>query len=130
MICNRCRAENPDDKKFCGECGSALEPKAGPVAVPGEEGAFFCARHKREVTRVRCGRCETPICPRCTVFGPAGVRCRDCARNRVPIRPMGVLHEATRPFGDPQGAGRTIWYLAIWAFILSLFSGFFGGRDS
>ena len=127
MICAQCRAENPDDKKYCGECGHALV-STPERPVPGEEGAFYCARHKREVTRVRCGRCDTPICPRCTVHGPAGVRCRACASNRLPIRPMGVLHEATRPFGDPQGAGRAVWYLALWAFVLSLLSGFFGGH--
>jgi len=31
---------------------------------------------------------------------------------------------------NPQGAGRAVWYMAIWAFFISLFSGFFGGgRD-
>src|SRR5215472_4877017 len=128
MICRKCSASNPEDKRFCGDCGSALEATPGPVAVEGEEGAWYCARHNKEITRVRCGRCETPICTRCAVHGPAGVRCRACARNRVPIRPMGMLHEATRPFGDPQSAGRAVWYLAIWAFVLSLFSGFFGGH--
>ncbi len=127
LFCKNCSAENTDDKKFCGECGTALEAAAGPVAVPGEDGAFYCDRHKKVVTRVRCGRCEKPICPRCTVFGPAGTRCRDCARNRVPIRPMGVLHEVTRSIDSP-GPARTVWYLAIWSLFLHIFSGLFGGR--
>jgi hypothetical protein len=38
-----------------------------------------CARHPDTETHLRCGRCEKPICPQCTVFGPAGARCRDCA---------------------------------------------------
>jgi len=37
-----------------------------------------CARHKVE-TFLRCGKCETPICPDCMVVSPAGTRCRDCA---------------------------------------------------
>jgi hypothetical protein len=132
MQCQRCEATNADGQKFCGQCGNQLiAPTPSPVvAVPGEEGAYYCGRHKKEATRVRCGRCETPICTRCAVHGPAGVRCRECARNRVPVRPMGVVHEVGRTIGDPQSAGRAVWYMAIWAFFISLFSGFLGGgRD-
>lgn len=38
-----------------------------------------CARHPDVETQLRCGKCDTPICPECTVFGPAGARCKDCA---------------------------------------------------
>jgi hypothetical protein len=51
--------------------------------VPGEPGVFFCARHRNVKTRLRCGRCEKPICPKCTKFGPTGARCADCASNRT-----------------------------------------------
>ncbi len=125
MTCYKCKAENPADDKFCGQCGAALAP--APVPVPNMEGAFYCQRHKREPTLIKCGRCDKPICVRCTVNGPAGIRCRDCARNRVPVRPMGVLHDATRSLSAP-GAGRTVWYLAIWYFIISIFTGGFGGH--
>ena len=40
-----------------------------------------CERHKVE-TLLRCGRCEKPICPDCTVMGPVGARCRDCSALR------------------------------------------------
>lgn len=50
--------------------------------VPDEPGVYWCARHKNVKTRLRCGRCETPICPKCTVMGPTGARCRNCASNR------------------------------------------------
>ncbi len=39
-----------------------------------------CARHRGVVTRLRCAVCETPICPRCAVEAPIGMRCPDCAR--------------------------------------------------
>ena len=42
----------------------------------------FCARHPRTETVLRCGRCETPICPRCLVQTPVGSRCPDCANVR------------------------------------------------
>src|SRR5437667_7912823 len=39
-----------------------------------------CAAHPGTETVLRCGKCETPICPRCLVQTPVGARCRDCAR--------------------------------------------------
>lgn len=122
MICQKCQAGNAEGQKFCGQCGEALAPAVAPVPVPGEEGAYYCARHPKAVTRLRCGRCEAPICPRCTVHTPAGTRCRACAKNKVAARPMGVLHAAGRVVADgTQTAGRRVWYLALWYLILSLF---------
>jgi len=39
----------------------------------------MCARHPDVETGLACGRCETPICPRCLVYTPAGTRCATCA---------------------------------------------------
>jgi hypothetical protein len=64
---------------------STLTEQPSPSAaleVPGEDGVYFCARHKSVHTRLRCGRCEAPICPKCTVMTPVGARCRDCGTNR------------------------------------------------
>jgi hypothetical protein len=45
----------------------------------------YCARHPQVETYLRCGRCNTPICPRCLVQTPVGARCRDCANvSRLP----------------------------------------------
>lgn len=41
-----------------------------------------CVNHPNEITFVRCGRCESPICVRCMVDTPVGKKCRACARNR------------------------------------------------
>jgi hypothetical protein len=38
-----------------------------------------CARHPSVETELACGKCETPICPKCLVYTPVGARCRDCA---------------------------------------------------
>lgn len=38
-----------------------------------------CARHPGVETALRCGRCETPICPQCMVMTPVGARCPDCS---------------------------------------------------
>lgn len=40
----------------------------------------YCAKHKKTPTNVRCGRCDTPVCPQCLVFAPVGVRCSDCGK--------------------------------------------------
>lgn len=129
MNCWHCQAENPTENQFCGKCGKVMEAKPEAVAVEGQPGVYYCARHKKETTRVRCGKCETPICTRCMVHGPAGVRCRDCARNRVPIRARGVLHEVGRTMENgAQGAGRVVWYMVLINFVVSLFSGLFGGH--
>lgn len=39
-----------------------------------------CARHPRVETALRCGRCGTPICPRCLIQTPVGARCPTCAQ--------------------------------------------------
>jgi hypothetical protein len=38
-----------------------------------------CARHPRTQTDLTCGRCDTPICPRCLVHTEVGIRCPKCA---------------------------------------------------
>ena len=45
-------------------------------------GYMYCYRHPKTETAVRCGKCDRPICPRCMVPGPAGMRCPDCAALR------------------------------------------------
>lgn len=45
-----------------------------------EEGPVRCARHPDTETNLRCGKCGTPICPKCMVQTPVGARCPDCAR--------------------------------------------------
>jgi hypothetical protein len=38
-----------------------------------------CARHRNVETYLRCGKCGTPICPKCLVHTPVGARCPKCA---------------------------------------------------
>lgn len=38
-----------------------------------------CAQHPNVETELRCGRCDTPICPRCLVQSPVGARCKSCS---------------------------------------------------
>lgn len=44
-----------------------------------------CATHPDIETNLRCGKCDKPICPKCTIQTPVGARCRECARlRRIP----------------------------------------------
>jgi hypothetical protein len=126
--CSSCQAEVQGSPKFCPECGKKFVPNAEPVAA-GEDGVYFCHKHKRETTRVTCGRCERPICPKCMVLSAAGVRCTDCARNKVPVRLRGVLHDVGSGVTKSPGAQR-VWYMVGIMFIVNLFLGMFGGRRS
>lgn len=126
MICPKCGNENAEGQKFCGECGAALVETPVPVAVPGEAGAWYCAKHTKVVTRLRCGRCEAPICPKCIVYTPAGTRCRACSRNKIAVRPAGLLHSAVGVVEGASPMGRRVWYLALWYFVLSFLRNPFG----
>lgn len=123
--CSKCAAENPDGLKFCGNCGAKFVAIAPPVMADEADGVYFCHKHKKETTRVTCGRCERPICPKCMVMGHAGVRCRQCARNKVPVRLRGVMHNSGKAVG--QINCRHVWYIAIWLMVLNFFRGMFGG---
>ena len=76
------------------------------------EGAIFCARHPQVETYLRCGRCETPICPRCLVQTPVGARCRDCANvTRLPTFDVTPVFFA-RGFAGAMVAGVVVG--AVW----------------
>jgi len=127
MTCQRCQTENPDGNKYCGKCGAEVVIPGLAVPVPGESGAYYCAKHTKVVTRLRCGRCEKPICIKCTVQGAAGARCRECSKNKIGVRPMGVVHEAGRILDNTANTvGRRSWLWTIIYFIISLFRGGFG----
>src|SRR3954453_7194777 len=54
-----------------------------------------CAADPSVETALRCGRCETPICPKCLVMTPVGARCRRCAPTRknpiYVVSPLGYV---------------------------------------
>lgn len=50
------------------------------MSTSAPEDTLHCARHPGTETVLRCGRCDTPICPRCLVSTPVGARCPTCAR--------------------------------------------------
>jgi hypothetical protein len=78
---------------------------------------YRCARHPGVETVLRCGRCETPICPRCLVPTPVGARCPTCAqvkRFATGLKPA----ELAKAVGFGVGAG------AVGTIIATIVGGF------
>jgi hypothetical protein len=48
------------------------------ATAPADDDQLFCYRHPARETRIRCGRCDRPICTRCAMQGPVGFRCKTC----------------------------------------------------
>ncbi|MSQ15396.1 MAG: hypothetical protein EXR50_05990 [Dehalococcoidia bacterium] len=69
------KAEEPF---YQGEVTSPLQDRQNLVT--------FCDQHPEVETALRCGKCGTPICPRCVVQTPVGGRCAKCANlKKLPI---------------------------------------------
>lgn len=75
-----------------------------PSSEPTDPAAAYCATHPKVETYLRCGRCETPICPQCLYMTPVGARCRACARlKRLPmfdVRPLDYLRGLAAGIGS------------------------------
>jgi hypothetical protein len=87
----------------------------GPLVVP-------CAADPQVETALRCGRCDTPICPRCLVMTPVGARCRNCARLRKnPIYVVGPVY-----YARAIGAGLAVAAIGTYVLASIPFFQFFG----
>ncbi len=42
----------------------------------------YCARHPKVETGLSCASCGTPICPKCMVVTPVGMKCPTCGLDR------------------------------------------------
>jgi hypothetical protein len=85
-----------------------------PALVEDETPILRCARHPGTETVLRCGRCETPICPRCLVETPVGARCPNCAgvkRFRLLLKPAELVRAIG--YGLAVGAVGTLIYTFV-----------------
>jgi hypothetical protein len=94
------------------------------TSASNQSGMLRCARHPNTETSLRCGRCETPICPQCMIMSPVGARCPTCAqvkRFALMLKPMEVVRAVV--FGIGVAAIGTIVLVAIpFLQILGLFA--------
>lgn len=73
-----------------------------------------CATHPNVETELSCSKCGKPICPRCAVQTPVGMRCRECAQvRRIPTYNVGGA-TMLRAAGGAVTAGIVIG--VAWAF--------------
>ena len=87
-----------------------------------------CSSHPKVLTRLRCSKCGTPICPRCAVETPVGFRCATCAQVRglptYETSPGILARSLLAGLLVATGVGVLWGYLPDWGFYLSLALGF------
>jgi hypothetical protein len=87
-----------------------------------------CSYHPSVMTRLRCSRCGKPICPRCGVRTPVGLRCPECAG----VRGLPTYRTDSTSLAKAAGLGLAVavaigvlWgYIPRWNFYLALTLGF------
>jgi hypothetical protein len=100
-------------------------PDGSPEVTGLTEDLTYCARHPQVETGLHCGRCGTPICPRCLVQTPVGARCPDCANvRRLPTVDVPISY-ALRGLAAALASGAAVG--AFWGYAVGdlRFVGFF-----
>lgn len=91
-------------------------------------GEVPCSHHPDVMTRLRCSRCGKPICPRCGVRTPVGLRCPECAG----VRGLPTYRTSSGAIAKAVGMGLLIavplgiaWgFFPQWQFYFALAMGF------
>lgn len=89
--------------------------------------APVCVNHRKRETWVRCGKCGDPICPKCMIQTPVGVRCKECAQvRRLPQYDVPIWILARSALGGLAASVFTwavVSYVPYLRFFLSIFVG-------
>ena len=84
--------------------------------------AEACMNHPQRETLVHCGKCDRPICVRCMVQTPVGMRCRQCAHlRRLPQFDVDAALLARSSAGG-LAASILSWLLITYVSYLSFFA--------
>jgi hypothetical protein len=96
--------------------------------MPSPTDEVRCSYHPSVYTRLRCSRCGKPICPRCGVRTPVGLRCPECAGVRgLPTYrtdSTSLAKAAAVGFAAAAIIGFVWGYIPQWNFFLCLAIGF------
>lgn len=92
-----------------------------------EPGPLYCYRHPDRETWVRCGRCDQPICTRCSMHGPVGLRCRTCGKPSRDALSSLKPNQIAIGLAVALGLGAVIGYLGAQLGFLMIVLGFFAG---
>lgn len=95
---------------------------------PGPTDDVRCSYHPQVMTRLRCSRCGKPICPKCGVRTPVGLRCAECAG----VRGLPTYRTETSALAKSAALGLAVavavgvlWaFIPAWNFYLALLLGF------
>ena len=103
------------------------DPAAADEILPATDGPFFCYRHPDRETWIRCGRCDRPICTRCSMQGPVGLRCVECGKPAFDPLTSLTSSQAIGAFAIALTGGLLISIIAPRISFLGLILAFFGG---
>lgn len=93
-----------------------------------EDDQLFCYRHPDRETRLRCGRCDQPICTKCAVHGPVGFRCRECGRVANDPLTSFTPRQLMLGIGASVTAGAAAGFISAYIGFFSIVIGYFAGR--
>lgn len=88
---------------------------------------LFCYRHPDRETWVRCGRCDQPICTRCAMQGPVGLRCRTCGKPSRDALTSLTPRQTAIGAVVAMGLGAAVGYFGAQLGLFMIVIGFFAG---
>ena len=88
---------------------------------------LFCYRHPDRETWVRCGRCDQPICTRCAMQGPVGLRCRTCGKPSRDALASLKPNQIAIGLAVATGLGAVVGYFGAQLGFFMIVVGFFAG---
>jgi len=89
---------------------------------------MFCYRHPSVETWLRCGRCDRPICTKCSIQGPVGSRCRECGRLANDPLTAFTPRQLVLGLGVSIIAGLVAGFVGAYIGFFSIIVGYFAGR--
>ena len=92
-----------------------------------EPESLFCYRHPDRETWVRCGRCDQPICTRCAMQGPVGLRCRTCGKPSRDALTSLTARQTAIGAVVAMGLGAAVGYFGAQLGLFMIVIGFFAG---
>lgn len=88
---------------------------------------LYCYRHPDRETWVRCGRCDQPICTRCAMQGPVGLRCRTCGKPSRDALASLKPNQIAIALAVTVGLGAVVGYFGTQFGFFMIVLGFFAG---
>ena len=101
---------------------------AANLLTPDDDGRMFCYRHPDRETWLRCGRCDQPICTKCSVQGPVGSRCRQCGLVKNDPLTSFTPRQLALAIGVSLVAGGVGGFITGYIGFFSIIVGYFAGR--